>query len=63
MGRVWHWSQPPGGGISLHAENIAHPHKKEKNITNDVIGILLSMGSPFWGVLLGRNMITKSIIA
>jgi len=25
MGKLWHWSQPPGGGILFQELNMAHP--------------------------------------
>jgi hypothetical protein len=36
MGRVWHLLQPPGGGISRQAVNMAQPQiKRETTITEE----------------------------
>jgi len=30
-GRVWHWSQPPGGGIAFQLANMAQPARRAIN--------------------------------
>jgi hypothetical protein len=47
MGRVWHLSQPPGGGISRQAENMAQPQIKRETMITEVRGKLFGMGNPF----------------